>query len=130
MNDYFITRISKKQNVDTGLAILLILLIITFAVNNLFFVKLMLPVLLITMIYPKLLYPFAVVWFSLSKILGTLLSKIILSVIFVIMVIPIGFFRKMLGKDNLKLREFKKDQTSVFIDRNYLFSAKDLEKPF
>ncbi len=130
MNDYFITRISKKQNVDTGLAILLILLIITFVGNNLFFVKLMLPVLLITMIYPKLLYPFAVVWFSLSKILGTLLSKIILSVIFVIMVIPIGFFRKMLGKDNLKLREFKKDKTSVFIDRNYLFSAKDLEKPF
>ena len=130
MNDYFITKISKKQNVDTGLAILLILLIITFVGNNLFFVKLMLPVLLITMIYPKLLYPFAVVWFSLSKILGTLLSKIILSVIFVIMVIPIGFFRKMLGKDNLKLREFKKDQTSVFIDRNYLFSAKDLEKPF
>ena len=130
MNDYFITKISKKQNVDTGLAILLILLIITFVGNNLFFVKLMLPVLLITMIYPKLLYPFAVVWFSLSKILGTLLSKIILSVIFVIMVIPIGFFRKMLGKDNLKLKEFKKDKTSVFIDRNYLFSAKDLEKPF
>ena len=130
MNDYFITKISKKQNVDTGLAILLILLIITFVGNNLLFVKLMLPVLLITMIYPKLLYPFAVVWLSLSKILGTLLSKIILSVIFVIMVIPIGFFRKMLGKDNLKLREFKKDKTSVFIDRNYLFSAKDLGKPF
>jgi hypothetical protein len=130
MQDYLVTKISTKQNTDTGLAILLILLVVTFVTNELFYTKLMLPVLLITMISPKLLYPFAVVWLSLSKILGTLFSKIILTFIFFIMVVPIGFIRRILGKDNLKLREFKKDKTSVFINRDYLFTAKDLEKPF
>lgn len=130
MQDYFVTKISKKQTIDTGLAILLILIIITFLANDLLYVKIMFPVILVTMIYPKLLYPLAVIWLSISKILGTIISKVILSIIFIIMVLPIGYLRRIIGKDNLKLREFKKDSKSVFINRDYLFTKKDLEKPF
>ncbi len=130
MQDYLVTKISNKQNTDAGLAVLLILLIATFITNELFYSKLMLPVLLLIMIAPKIFYPFTIVWLSFSKLLGTIISKIILTVIFYLMVVPIGVFRRMIGKDNLQLKSFKKNRTSVFINRDYLFTAKDLEKPF
>ncbi len=130
MLNYFITKISKKQSTDTGLAMMLILLIATYFSSNVLYLKLMFPVLLTAMIYPKLLYPFAVVWLSLSKILGTLFSKIILTFVFFLMVVPMGMFRKILGKDSLQLNNFKKDNASVFKTRNYTFLSEDLEKPF
>jgi len=130
MQDYFVTKISKKQTIDTGLSILLILIVITFLTDDFLYVKIMFPVILITMILPKALYPLTVIWLSISKILGTLISKVILSIIFIIMVLPVGYLRRIIGKDNLKLREFKKDSKSVFINRDYLFTEKDLEKPF
>jgi len=46
------------------------------------------------------------------------------------MVLPIGVFRKILGKDSLQLNNFKKDSTSVFKSRTYTFFSEDLEKPF
>ncbi|MEE9430625.1 MAG: SxtJ family membrane protein [Melioribacteraceae bacterium] len=130
MLNYFVTKISKKQAVDTGLAMMLISFIVAYFTGKTFYLNLMLPVLLIIMIYPKMLYPFAVVWLSLSKILGTFISKIILTFVFFIMVVPMGLFRKILGKDSLQLKDFKKDKTSVFKTRNYNFSSEDLEKPF
>ena len=34
------------------------------------------------------------------------------------------------GTAYLKLKKFKKDSASVMVTRNYLFKAKDLEKPY
>ncbi len=130
MQNYFITKISKKQLVDAGLAILLILVLSAQFTGNILYYKFMLPIVLATMIYPKILYPFAVLWFSLAKILGTIVSKIILTLVFFLVVFPMGAIRKVMGKDSLQLNEFKKSNKSVFKTRNYIFLSKDLEKPF
>ncbi|MBC8321078.1 MAG: hypothetical protein H8E34_10175 [Bacteroidetes bacterium] len=127
---YFPTKISKKQASDTGMAIVLILLLVgLFAQNNLYY-KIAIPVLVINMIFPMFFYFFAIIWLGISQLLGTVISKIILTIVYIIMVIPVGLFRRLLGKDSLQLSDFKKSSNSVMKMRNYNFSSKDIEKPY
>lgn len=128
--NYFPTTISNKQASDTGMAIMLILLLIGFFTKNDVYYKIAIPVLIINMTFPRFYYLFAIIWFGFSKILGTLMSKIILTIVYLVLVIPVGLFRRLLGKDSLKLSEFKKGDNSVMMTRNYTFTAKDIEKPY
>ncbi len=82
------------------------------------------------MTIPMFFYPFAIAWLGFSQLLGTIVSKILLTVVYVIMVIPLGLVRRVLGKDTLQLSEFKKDTGSVMKTRNFVFTSKDIEKPF
>ena len=126
----FSTKITKKQTSDAGMALVLIFLLIGLFSHNVIFFKIAIPILIINMIYPMFFYIFAVVWFGLSHLLGTVVSKILLSVIYTILVIPFGLFRKLIGKDSLLLTQFKKNKKSVFHIRNYSFSSQDIEKPY
>jgi hypothetical protein len=87
-------------------------------------------ILLLTILFPYLFYPVAVVWFGLSTILAKISSFIILSVLFIILVIPMGLFRKISGRDILKLNKFKKSRNSVMTERNHLFGSDDLVNTF
>lgn len=127
---FFPRDISAKQNTDTGMAMVLILLLVGFFTDQMLFYKLAIPVLIVNMIYPRIFYPVAVFWLGLSALMGTVMSAIILSVIFVVLVIPIGLIRRMMGKDTLQLSEFNKTRDSVFSVRNHTYTAQDLENPF
>ena len=41
-----------------------------------------------------------------------------------------GVIRRLMGKDSLNLKGFKKDTKSVMLTRNYEFTAKDITNPF
>jgi hypothetical protein len=127
---FFSTSITKEQAKDSGMAIMLILMIIGFFTNNDLFYKIAIPVLLMNMIFPMFYYPFAILWFGLSNLLGTIVSKILLSIVFFIIVLPVALLRRMLGKDSLLLKKFKKSSESVMKTRNQTYVAADLEKPF
>jgi len=127
---FFPTTISKKQASDSGMAAVLILLLIGFFTNNDLYYKIAIPLLVINMTVPMFYYPFAVLWFGFSQVLGTVVSKIVLTVIYIIIVIPIGVSRRLLGKDSLKLSEFKKSKSTVMQIRNYSFLSKDIENPY
>ncbi|MCD4773523.1 MAG: hypothetical protein K8R41_09100, partial [Bacteroidales bacterium] len=126
---YFPKTISKKQASDTGMAVVLILLLIGFFTNSDIYFKIAIPFLIINMIVPMFFYLFAFVWLGFSTLLGTIVSKIILSIVYIILVVPTGLFRRIIGKDPLQLKEFKKNKDSVMKTRNYSFSSKDIEKP-
>ena len=130
VTSYFHRTISKKQASDTGMAIVLVLLLIGLFSQNTIYYKIAIPVLIINMIVPMLFYPFAIIWLGFSHLLGTVVSKIILTIVYIVLVIPVGIFRRILGKDSLQLNEFKKDTGSVMKVRNYNFSSKDIEKPY
>ena len=123
-------KITENQKKDTGLALILLFLIIGLLTNNLLFFKMTIPIILITMLIPSVLYPIAIVWFALSNFLGFFISKIILSVIFIILIIPFGLIRRLFGKDNLRLEQFKVSKKSVLINKNHTFTRKDIIKPF
>ncbi|MFC1565485.1 SxtJ family membrane protein [Candidatus Neomarinimicrobiota bacterium] len=128
--NYFQKIISKNQASDTGLALVLVLLIIgLFTQNNLYY-KIAIPVLIINMIFPMFYYPFAVIWLGFSQLLGTIVSKIILTIIYFVILLPIGIFRRLLGKDSLQLSEFKKGTGTVMKSRDYNYSSNDIEKPY
>jgi len=86
--------------------------------------------LLVNILFPLVFYPFAWVWFLLGKWMGNITSSVILSIIFLIVVMPVGFIRKLRGKDPLRLLEFKKGKHSVFKDRHHEFVPEDLKHGF
>ncbi|MEE8341777.1 MAG: SxtJ family membrane protein [Candidatus Neomarinimicrobiota bacterium] len=124
------TDLTEQQRKDTGLALILILLIIGLVTENILFFKLTIPVILVTMLFPSILHPLAIIWFTFSNILGFFISKIILSIIFLILIVPFGLIRRLIGKDSLQLRQFKASKNSVLINRDHIYTRKDIIKPF
>lgn len=127
---FFPRSISNKQATDAGMAVVLILLLIGLFTENTLFYKIAIPVLVINMTFPMVFYPFAILWFGLSQLLGSIMSKIILAIVYIFMVIPVGAIRRLLGKDALHLSKFKKSKNSVMYTRNYNFLSKDIENPY
>lgn len=127
---YFQKIISKKQAADTGMALMLILLLVGVVTQNDYYYKIAIPVLIINMTAPKFYYPFAIIWLGFSQLLGTVVSKIILTIVYFIILLPIGIFRRLLGKDSLQLTEFKKGNGTVMKSRDYNYLSKDIEKPY
>ena len=130
IGNYFPRTISKKQASDTGMAAVLILLLIGLFTQNNIYYKIAIPVLIMNMTFPMFYYPFAIIWLGLSHILGTIVSKIILSIVYFVMVVPTGLFRRIIGKDSLQLSKFKKTSTSVMQTRDHNFSSEDIENPY
>ena len=130
IKDFFPKEISVKQSSDTGMAVVLILLLVGLFTQNDTYYKIAIPVLVVNMTFPKFFYPFAILWLGFSQILGTIVSKVILSIVFIVMIIPVGLMRRLLGKDTLKLFEFKKTNSSVMKSRDVYFTSEDIEKPY
>lgn len=124
-----IQKMTTKQGCDTGMALTLILLLVTYFSKNNGFVTPAILFLVLTMTWPAIFKPLAVLWFGLSRLLGSVVSKVILTLVFVVVVIPIGFIRKVAGADAMRLKEWKKEQT-VFVERNHTYVAQDLERPY
>jgi len=89
-----------------------------------------LVVLVVAMTVPLVFRPLAVVWFGLSHVLGAVMSRVLLTLVFFLIVTPVGLIRRMLGHDSLRLRAFKASDGSVMRTRNHVFSGHDLEKPY
>jgi len=85
----------------------------------------------INMTAPQLFRPAAAVWFALSHVLGSVMSRILLTAVFFVVVTPLGWFRRVvLRTDTLQLNGFKQSRESVMHTRNHTFTAKDIEHPF
>ena len=125
-----VRRMTKDQCRDTGMAMVLLLLIfsITLTRTELVLDALVLQVIIMTV--PRIFAPIAVVWLGLSHLLGAVMSRVVLTVIFFLVVTPIGLVRRLLGKDSLRLRAFKASDDSVMLRRNHIFSGTDLERPY
>jgi polyferredoxin len=121
---------TQNQARDTGLALLLILLLIVYFSENVTLIIPSIGVLVLIMIWPKIFSPLAPLWFGLSSILGTIVSKIILSLLYFLIVTPVGIFRRMLGKDSMKLKDWRNGRDSVLLERNHIFTKKDIDKPY
>ena len=65
----------------------------------------------------KILTPLNKLWFKFGVILGKMISPIIMGIIFFLVVTPIGLIMKVLGKDLLRLKFNKKDNT-YWIEKN------------
>jgi hypothetical protein len=85
---------------------------------------------LITILIPRIFFPFAVSWFGMAEILNRISSWLVLHILFFMLVMPMGLFRKWTGKDSMKLKQFKKSRVSVMTVRDHLYEASDLKNTF
>ena len=123
-------KINLDEAKDTGLAIILILLIIEYVKRPGWLTLCTMAVLVLTMTYPAALKPLGRIWFGFSHILGTIVSKIILSLVFFLIVTPIGLVRRISGADPMRNKLWKKGDDSVLVTRDHLYSSEDLQKPY
>jgi len=124
------SRATVEQAKDTGLAAVLILLLVAQFWERQVLIAPAIAVLVITMTWPALFRPAARVWFGLSEVLGTVASKVLLSVVFFVVGTPIGLIRRVLGADSMRLREWKNNGESVFFERDHTYTSGDLERPY
>ena len=71
----------------------------------------------------NLLKPFNKIWFKFGMILGNIVSPIVMSLVFFLVVTPTGFLMRLFGKDLLKLRKNKNN--TYWITKNYKSNMKD-----
>lgn len=121
---------TKDQSRDTGMAMVLLLLLVYVRTRRDGFLWCALILHVLDMIVPRLYAPLAVVWLGFSHVLGTVMSKILLSILFFGVITPIGILRRLSGKDSLKLRSFKASKDSALVVRNHVFEGQDIEKPY
>uniref|UniRef100_I2PY52 Arginine/ornithine antiporter ArcD n=1 Tax=Desulfovibrio sp. U5L TaxID=596152 RepID=I2PY52_9BACT len=121
---------TREQAKDTGMALVLVSLIVFLATREIRYATIAAGILLLDMISPSLFKPAAKLWFGLSHVLGTVMSKVLLSLIFYLVLSPMGILRTLSGKDPMRARQFKKGEGSVFRVRDHAFVAADIEQPF
>lgn len=123
-------RMGRRQAVDTGMALTLVCLIIGFVTEVEAWFVAATALLVLTMAAPGLFRLPARGWFAFSHLLGTIMSKVILSLIFFGLVTPLALLRRVLGHDPMALRKWKKGNDSVFVVREHRFTAKEIQNPF
>lgn len=122
--------ISPVECRDTALAITFLLLLIWFFSGQKVLIYAAMAFLLYAMLLPKTLTLPARLWFGLSHILGQVMSRVLLGIIFFLVVMPMALFRRLIGKDSLSLRAWRKSDASAFVVRDHAYSKEDLTNQF
>jgi hypothetical protein len=134
-NDYDLfqmtkANITRDQSRDTGMAMVLLLLIVRMFVPSDTVLIAALALQILNMTVPQAFKYVAVVWLGGSHLLGTVVSTIVLSIVFLVVVTPVAVIRRVMGFDSLATKAFKAGQGSVLIERHHTFTPDDVDKPY
>lgn len=129
-NSFIPTKITKDQAKDTGMAMVLISLLFVYFGQKNHYIILSIILLLLCMTIPGIYYPLAKIWLGLSNILGAVMSKVVLTLLYFLLVTPIGLIKKLFTPDPLRIREWGREKNSVFRVRDIPFEPEDIEKPY
>ena len=84
----------------------------------------------VNMTAPQVYRYVAVIWLGVSRLLGAVVSTVVLTLVFLLVVTPVGIARRLLGIDSMRLRAFKSGDESVMSERRHTFTRKDVERPY
>ena len=122
--------VSNKECADTAMAMTLISLLATMYTRSLTLLPLAIGLLLMGMVWPRAYSPLARLWLGISLLLSSVMSRLVLSIIFGVIVTPIALIMRLFGHDPMHRKAWKKGTDSTFVSRDRLIEAKDLEHPF
>ena len=66
-------------------------------------------------------------WFLLADMLGFVMSKVILGILFFVILLPVALVSKIFRKDIMMI---KRGYPSYFVEKNLVYEPKDLENPW
>ncbi|HOV85246.1 MAG TPA: SxtJ family membrane protein [Syntrophobacteraceae bacterium] len=130
MKDFSSLGVTREQCKDTGMAMVLLCLLGEYFTHRPDLLSVAVGLLVLDMIFPVFFKPVAVIWIRLSHVLGGVSSKLLLTLVFFLLLTPMGLIRRALGKDPMRRKQWKRGSSSVFHLRNHTFTAKDLETPY
>ncbi|GAB4345594.1 MAG: hypothetical protein Kow0099_26010 [Candidatus Abyssubacteria bacterium] len=122
--------VSRDQAKDTGMAMTLICLLVAHFGHRPYFVLPAIVLLVLTMAWPTLFHYPAKLWFGLAHIMGTVMSKVLLTLLFYGLVTPLGLIRRLGGYDPMRRRKWKNGDASVFKTREHRYRGEDIEAPY
>ena len=115
----------KDKHLGTILVFVIVLIILFLVYKN---VKLLYAALVlgaIALIIPALSRKIHSVWMKFAELLGLVMNKVILGIVFFIFLVPVALLSKLFRKNPLKV---KRETTSYFIERNFTYTKKSLEQ--
>ena len=79
---------------------------------------------------PAVVRPLFYAWMGLAFVLGAIMTRVILTIFFFIVLLPVGLFFKLIGRDALE-RKIDRNATTYWKEKNYAIDDRSrLEKFF
>lgn len=76
------------------------------------------PLVAVGVVYPRVLRPVYLGWMGLAFVLGTIVTGILLTLFFFLVITPVALFFKLIGRDALH-REIDREAESYWIAKEY-----------
>lgn len=118
------------RSMDAGLALTLLSLLAYQLFPGRVTVTIATVLLLLCMTTPQIFAPFARIWLSVADLLATVASALLLTLVFLLLVTPVGAVRRLLGSDPLRLKSWRSGKESLLTSRNRRWLPADMEKPY
>jgi hypothetical protein len=97
------------------------LMTILFGISMVFFLP--------SMLFPKAMYPVFRAWMTIAILLGLVMTKVIITLVFYLMMTPIGLIRRMFVRDPLKLR-IDENAKTYWVTRQEPVTRESYEKQY
>jgi hypothetical protein len=123
----------KRQNREVGgLLVLLALYGHYTKFIGVVFSTIILGVLLLGIIFkPELFDPLRWIWFKLATVLGAISSRIVLTLAYLLVLLPVSLIKAKNFRNHFKFEDFKRKNTSVLIkSKTQEFSKEDIINPY
>ena len=117
---------TSKKEFQTIAVIVIGLLVLYYVFEKPFFLIGAIPIGFFGVLIPLARRHIVRLWFQLARGLGFINSRIILSVIFFLILVPIALMSRLFSKDKLQLRK-KKPGESYYRKRDHKFTADDFK---
>lgn len=118
-------RMTKEKNLETILTISMGFIVLSFAFENQWMLYVATVVGLSGIFSNFLSSKISWAWYKLAEVLGMIIPKILLSIVFYLFLFPIALLSRIGSKDPMKL---KKGYQSYYTDRTTEFKKEDFEK--
>lgn len=118
-------KIDRNKSLEAQLAIVVGFGLIAYFSKNQYFSLSVLCVGLVFLLFPSIGNKVSLLWLKIAELIGGVMSKILLSIVFFAFLLPIATISKIFKKDVLGL---KKPEKSNYVERNHLYTGKDLEQ--
>lgn len=119
---------NEKWMRDTGLVLGLLCLILGYSGDKRLLIVSGILIAL-ALLVPRALYPLAWLWLKLVQVLGAIVPKIFFSLVFFLIVTPVGYTRRLVKGDVFLLKKWK-NATTAFTGRDHRYERHDLETPY
>jgi len=96
-------------------------MLILFAISQFFLIP--------SIVLPRMMEPIYKAWMLLAILLGLIMTKVIITIVFIFIMTPIGLIRKLFVKDPLNLKA-DKSATTYWVKKENTFSADRYEKQY